>query len=114
MRRVVVAIGRDYELHFEEEEVSSAKNVEKLLNSNVIDSPGMLINAVISNNFYKGLTPNSKKAEMLEKKLNKEFNDIKVKYYEENGILEKEDVDWKKINNDLLVLGLKNFSKYVK
>lgn len=114
MRRVVLSIGKSYSLHFEEEEVNSVKAIEELIKKGIINSPGMLINAIVANNYYKNSIPNSKKAELMEKKLNNDFNKIKLRYYEENGILENENPDWEKINKDLLNLSFKSFSSHIK
>ena len=112
MRRIVATIGK-YDIYFESEEVDSIKKIESLLQKKVIDSPGMLINAVIANNYYTKKISKSKQAEALEKKLNSEFSKIKTCYYDANNLLEIENVDWKKVNNDLLVQALKDFSKYL-
>jgi hypothetical protein len=113
MRRVVKTIG-GYEVHFEPEEVNTVEKITKLIEKKIIDTPGMLIDAIIAVQNSKGLINCGKQADAFEEKLMKEFNHLKAAYYNEFKLLERDDVNWKEVNEDLLVIASEDlFAKYI-
>ncbi|MDD5417813.1 MAG: hypothetical protein PHW96_02905 [Candidatus Nanoarchaeia archaeon] len=113
MVRVAKTIGQ-YELHFELGEVDTVEKISALIECGKIGMPGLLINAIIAVQHGKGIIKTEKQADAFEEKLMKEFKQLRNAYYEEFKLMERDDVDWKEVMQDLLVIALEDlFSKYL-
>lgn len=100
---------RGFDPFFEPGEVDTPEKIKELIKKERIKLPGVLVNAIISHLVGVGKVRTPKECEKMEKILVAGINQMKRDMIEASGLLEKDDVDWKKFNVSLMLAVVDEF-----
>ena len=100
---------RGYDFFYEPSEVDTPDKIKDLIRTGKIKLPGDLINAILSKLAEDGTIKTPKELEKYEKMLIAGINEMKKDIINENKLDEKEDVDWKEFNKELMLIAVDEF-----